>query len=480
MRKTLIAIAVAACIAGCDSRFWLKDAGQEETGNTKQEAPAPPPLRIGDFVHVNSKTVACRSRDTLIQLQEFLGKDLAAFDSLWADSLASGECTNLLPRTRLEISSHGEAIADGFYQTRCVCPQGKTVCFVTFNKFLIPDEPPVSQPELTPVQERQAIDHIKKHWRAYNGETAEQIKAAQVAHFVPRSWDAGRMDGKTVVTLGWVMHKSDKDEDQYSLQLEISDDGSAQVNPPYAKVMALGSAAFALSLIQDEVNDEVPGANRSYLRNIANYSFVATPKGNLGDLLAAGKCSVRNPTHVFYLSDTDAREQDEAFYLKISVDCEGTGNIYFTHNGLVILQMKKGSTEWHPLSFFATRIWDHAPRDWFSGEEPVEHKVFGLVHKYLQGTSYSRVDADNICKFIEMRNTGDYSGPGFDEEWIAANVDLLMRIHKTYRVSSLSMMEFIRHSGPMALTMSDDGILHMAECCLGPEPIDGRAGNSKE
>ena len=92
-------------------------------------------------------------------------------------------------------------------------------------------------------------------------------------------------------------------------------------------------------------------------------------------------------------------EQDEAFYLKISVDCEGTRNIYFTHNGLVILQMKKGSTEWHPLSFFATRIWDHAPPHWFSGEEPVEHKVFGLVHKYLQGTSYSSVDADNICKF---------------------------------------------------------------------------------
>ena len=87
MRKTLIAIAVAACLAGCDSGFWLKDAGQEEIGKTKQEAPAPPPLRIGDFVHVNSKTVACRSRDTLIQLQEFLGKDLAAFDSLWANSL---------------------------------------------------------------------------------------------------------------------------------------------------------------------------------------------------------------------------------------------------------------------------------------------------------------------------------------------------------------------------------------------------------
>jgi hypothetical protein len=94
-------------------------------------------------------------------------------------------------------------------------------------------------------------------------------------------------------------------------------------------------------------------------------------------LLAAGKCSVRNPSHVFYLPDTDGREQDEAFYLKISVDCEGTGNIYFTHEGLVILQMKNGSTEWRPLSFFATRIWDHAPPDWFLGEEPVEQKVFG-------------------------------------------------------------------------------------------------------
>ena len=137
--------------------------------------------------------------------------------------------------------------------------------------------------------------------------------------------------------------------------------------------------------------------------------------------------------------------------------------MYFTHEGLVILQMKNGSTEWHPLSFFATRIWDHAPPDWFSGEEPLEHKVFGLVHKYLQGTSYSSLDADSICKIIEMRDKGDYSGPDFDEERIAANVDSPMRRVKTYGVSPLSMMEFIRHSGRMALTISDDGILHMAE-----------------
>ena len=60
----------------------------------------------------------------------------------------------------------------------------------------------------------------------------------------------------------------------------------------------------------------------------------------------------------------------------------------------------------------------------------MEHKVFGLVHKYLQGTSYSSLDADSICKIIEMRDKGDYSGPDFDEERIAANVDLLMRVAK--------------------------------------------------
>ena len=55
-----------------------------------------------------------------------------------------------------------------------------------------------------------------------------------------------------------MQQKSDKDGDTYSLQWDISDDGSVQVNPPYAKVMALGSAAFALSLIQEEENDEEP------------------------------------------------------------------------------------------------------------------------------------------------------------------------------------------------------------------------------
>ena len=55
-----------------------------------------------------------------------------------------------------------------------------------------------------------------------------------------------------------------------------------------------------------------------------NYNFVATPKGNLGDLLAAGKCRVLNPTHLFYvpgLGEESRRPQAKAFYLKISVDC---------------------------------------------------------------------------------------------------------------------------------------------------------------
>jgi hypothetical protein len=41
MRKALLAIAAAVCLAGCDSKFWIKDSEQEETGKTNQEAPAP-------------------------------------------------------------------------------------------------------------------------------------------------------------------------------------------------------------------------------------------------------------------------------------------------------------------------------------------------------------------------------------------------------------------------------------------------------
>ncbi len=135
-----------------------------------------------------------------------------------------------------------------------------------------------------------SIDRVKTTWRAQDGETVEQIiaKASAVAHFVPRGWEVGKSDRGDVVTFSWARRTTDETGDEYTINWEIASDGTVTLGPPYAKTMELGWQPFALSLIASEVTDEDKEPNLRFLHDLANFNFVTTAQGKLGDLLKRG------------------------------------------------------------------------------------------------------------------------------------------------------------------------------------------------
>lgn len=269
---------------------------------------------------------------------------------------------------------------------------------------------PMAQATLTQAEETKLLDLVRNGWKARTGETATQVVSgtAKVAHFIPREWYGWvSRDGKERgVGLSWVKQRTDKKEDAYSIQWTVNADGSIVLGPPYAKTMELGTAAFALSLIQAEVNDKIRGPNLRYLRDLRNLNFVDTPQGKLGDLLSKGQCSLRDPTSVEY--GTMGRKTDRrGFHVQLSVDCHISGPAYFTRDGVIRFQMEDGAASWRPFSFFALRLTKYPPGTWLVVEDATEQKAMALVMTRALHNGMSAADATTMMKAAELRNDGD-------------------------------------------------------------------------
>jgi hypothetical protein len=233
------------------------------------------------------------------------------------------------------------------------------------------------------------IVKVKQAWRAQSGETAEQIfaKVSKVAHFVPRGWEAGQKTdlGESVI-FSWAKHRADKPGDEYTIYWEVGSDGAITMGPLYAKPMQLGWQAFALSLIASEVTDEEKGANLRFLHDPANFNFVTTAQGKLGDLLRRGRCAIGDPVGVDYLPKVDEKqtEKGDLWRVQISVNCNISGPRYFTRDGAIIFEKREGQ-DWEPQSFFAKRIATHAPGSWFDIADPKEQEIFDAARKAYEG-----------------------------------------------------------------------------------------------
>ena len=341
------------------------------------------------------------------------------------------------------------------------------VCLVVTFCNCIPVDAKPTHVSLTAKQQTEAILRVKHDWHASTGESAEQIiaSAAKIAHFIPRRWDADRMDdGRIAVNMAWAEHKQDKSVDEHSMSWVIASDGSIEVTSSYAKTMVLGSAAFNVSLLQNEVTTEVAEVNTGYLRDPLNYNFINTPNGKLGDLLSSGGCKIQDPSYIFYEPDINEQKQDKAFFLKLIVNCNGNGPSYFMNDGYIAVKLNEGSAEWQPLSFFAQRIWDRPPPDWFKDQRTVERDVRSTVTKTLEPFTSLNLDEDDVLKFIETRNSGSMSGPLFNKERVAKNVLLLTSFYigTDPQVSPHSMLMFNILFGAIPLNMSDYDILSSA------------------
>ncbi|OPY98951.1 nodulate formation efficiency C protein [Bradyrhizobium sacchari] len=233
------------------------------------------------------------------------------------------------------------------------------------------------------------INKVKSTWRAQDGETAEQIiaKVAKVAHFVPRGWEVGqKTDMSEPVFLSWAKHRGDKADDEYTITWEVAPDGTMKVESPYAKPMELGWQAFALSLIASEVDDGEKDVNRRFLHNPANFNFVTTAQGKLGDLLRRGRCTIGDPVGVEYLPKVDEKQttKGELWRVQVSVNCDIPGPRYFTCDGIIVFEKPEGR-DWEPQSFFANRIATNAPGSWFDHADSKEKEIFDAARKAYEG-----------------------------------------------------------------------------------------------
>jgi hypothetical protein len=239
---------------------------------------------------------------------------------------------------------------------------------------------------LSDAEEKELITKVKATWRAQTGETAEQItaKVAKVAHFVPRQWDvAYGGDGSKSVVLSWARHRKDKEGEEYTISWDVNDDGTLALGPPYSKTMELGWQAFALYLIESEIDDDEPGANSRFLHDLSNLNFVQTAQGKLGDLLRRGKCSLGDPVGMDYVPKLNPDKDGDFFRLQLSVNCDIPGPRYFTRDG-VILFAKRGAEVWQPQSFFAHGIASNPPGSWFDRPDPKEQEMWEIARKAFE------------------------------------------------------------------------------------------------
>jgi hypothetical protein len=243
-------------------------------------------------------------------------------------------------------------------------------------------------PTVVHADDKALIDRVKTRWRAQDGETVEKIftRVSRVAHFVPRGWEVGRTNsGAESVIFSWAKRHTDKADDEYTIGWALASDGKMMLGPPYAKPMELGWQAFALSLIGSEVTDEEKGVNVRFLHDPANFNFVTTGQGKLGDLLQRGHCTIGDPVGVNYVPKLDEKEttRGDLWLVQLSVNCDIPGPRYFTRDGVITFEKPEGK-DWEPRSFFAKRLASYPPGTWFDRVDPKEQETFDAARRILR------------------------------------------------------------------------------------------------
>ncbi|WP_456779955.1 nodulate formation efficiency C protein [Bradyrhizobium sp. USDA 3315] len=191
------------------------------------------------------------------------------------------------------------------------------------------------------------VHRVKSTWRAQNGETVEQIisKVSKVAHLVRRAWGvAGGADASEYVFLSWTRHHDNRSHEEYVITWKFSPEGTPKIASTYAKPMELGWRAFALSLIAAEVTDREKVVNLRFLHDPANFNFVTTPQGKLGDLLKHGRCTIVEPVGVDYLPKVDETQiaKGDLWRVLLLVNCDIPGPDYLTRKGVITFEKREG------------------------------------------------------------------------------------------------------------------------------------------
>ncbi|MVT70256.1 nodulate formation efficiency C protein [Bradyrhizobium pachyrhizi] len=235
---------------------------------------------------------------------------------------------------------------------------------------------------------------VKSTWRAQDGESAEKIIAnvSKVAHFVPRMWGVARgANGTEYVLFSWTRHADNRSHEEYAITWKTAPDGTIKIDSPYAKPIEIGWRAFALSLIADEIKDSEKDVNRRFLHDQANFNFVTTVQGKLGDLLRLGCCTIVDSVGVDYSPKVNEEQttKGDSWCVVLLVNCNIPGPDFCIRHGVIAFEKREGQ-DWEAKSFFATRIAAFPPGSWFDCIEPNEHEGYTDGEKAQKASTNER------------------------------------------------------------------------------------------
>jgi len=318
---------------------------------------------------------------------------------------------------------------------------------------------------LPPKEAKAVLDAVRKDWHSRSGESVTEMLARLKVSigFKPQKWyaDTRSYDGKKVVSLTWTRKPGETEADRAGIVWKL--DNGVPVLEENDRLFGLGSAAFAINEIEQDVDNEVRTANTLFLHDPKNLNFVQTPNGRLGDLLATAGCHIGEPLYVWPVAAGFIDKGNGFVRFQATVDCplSAVSNVYSQQGALIAMKLVDGAKDWLPTSFLAERLWRGKPGHWSDVDLPIEDQVIEVAMNAANMPRRYGFEWVDVVRVIELRNSGK-SLPDAAGDMHAFETDgLLLKIQTNTNglVRPAAIETFLRHAGILATTMSDDGIV---------------------
>jgi hypothetical protein len=270
------------------------------------------------------------------------------------------------------------------------------------------------------------------------------------------------------VSMTWARTRGESEDDTAPITWDVAADGHIGIGD---SLFDLGSSAFAVYTIQNDVNEARPDANIRFLRDPANLNFVPTPHGNFGDLLVAAKCRLANPTYLDRVVPPFSTAGKPHVRIQATVNCAyslsklaALEDIYHHSGALIAFLLQDGETEWEPASFLAARIWNGLPGHWDEVSLPIEQELLSVARGASEITTLPGVTWPDLARVVELRNSGHPLRDNIGGTHAFETLGLLARIQTATdnKVTPRSVEVFLRHAGVVATFISYDGIVRAA------------------
>lgn len=139
-------------------------------------------------------------------------------------------------------------------------------------------------------------------------------------------------------------------------------DGSIVPGPPRLAAIEFGSKAFAQTLIQNELSDEIKAPNTKFLFDPKNLDWLDTEAGPLSALLIRAQCHPTSGLFPAYYWSKEERVRNSnlsEWSFKATIDCK-KGPVYCAHDGPLLFD-RNGTRPWQAASTCAKLLVGEQP-----------------------------------------------------------------------------------------------------------------------